>query len=115
MAGDVKDADCAWGVGHDGCGVRVSLDGQLSQHRLGGGAHMSGVGVRGMVVLEWIWVSVVVPAGIAGATLGLAWLETRLLTATGPVTRPDPVNDPAPATSLPISHAALNLSLGTTP
>ncbi len=66
--------------------------------------------------MEWIWAATVVPLGIGAATLGLAWLETRLLADTGPVRQaPDELGDPAPNPSSPAVHAGANQSLGTTP
>jgi hypothetical protein len=47
-------------------------------------------------MLGWIWVSAAVPVGIAVATLGLAWLETRLLPDAPPIARTDPVAMPRP-------------------
>ena len=44
-------------------------------------------------MLGWIWVSTAVPVGVAVATLGLAWLETRLLPDKPPIGRTDPVGD----------------------
>jgi hypothetical protein len=48
-------------------------------------------------MLEWIWVSAAVPVGIAVVTLGLAWLEARLLAEIPPtVTEPITGGPPTP-------------------
>jgi hypothetical protein len=38
-------------------------------------------------------VNTALPVGIAVATVGLAWLETRLLADTPPIRRTDPMGD----------------------
>jgi hypothetical protein len=57
-------------------------------------------------MLEWVWVSPVVPVGIAvDTTLGLALLETRLLAGIGPVRQTGSVGAPRPLWAVTTANA----------